>query len=70
MNINALLSALATLAETSAPAEDTEFAKLSDEAQDLIVRAAVGEFEDGPPEIPDRIKEEIRQWAAKREDEE
>jgi hypothetical protein len=45
--------------------EDTAFSRLSQEAQDLIVRAIVGEFDEaGPPEIPDSVREEIAEWAA------
>ncbi len=46
------------------PEGETTFSELSQEAQDLIVSAFMGEFDEtGPPEIPDDVKEEIRNWA-------
>ena len=46
------------------------FARLSEEAQDLIVRAFLGEFDDSPPpEMPDSVKAEIADWASKDEEE-
>ena len=48
----------------------TAFARLSEEAQDLIVRAFLGEFDDSPPpEMPDSVKAEIADWASKDEEE-
>lgn len=48
----------------------TPFSRLSQEAQDLIVSAMVGEFdESGPPEIPESVKAEIADWASKDEEE-
>jgi hypothetical protein len=46
------------------PKDDTiPFNKLSKEAQDLIVRASVGEFDDcEPPDISEEVKEEISRW--------
>lgn len=45
--------------------EATEFSRLSLEAQDLIVRAATGQFEDGPPaDIPESVRAEILAWAS------
>lgn len=41
------------------------FEELSYEAQDMIVRALLGEFEDAnPPEIPESVKLELAAWAA------
>ena len=46
----------------------TPFCYLSEHAQDLIVRAAMGEFDNAPPpEIPDEIKAEIAKWATEPE---
>jgi ATP-dependent Clp protease ATP-binding subunit ClpA len=44
--------------------EVVAFQDLSPEAQDLVVRAALGEFDEtGPPEIPEAMREQITQWA-------
>jgi hypothetical protein len=41
------------------------FNALSDEAQELIVSAVVGEFDKtGPPEIPDDVRKELERWYA------
>lgn len=43
----------------------TAFARLSEEAQDLIVRAFLGEFDESPPpETPESVKAEIADWAS------
>jgi hypothetical protein len=48
----------------------TAFASLGEEAQDLIVRAFLGEFNDSPPpEVSGRVKAEIADWASKDEGE-
>jgi len=48
----------------------TAFATLSKDAQDLIVRAFLGEFDESPPpEIPESVKAEIADWASKDEEE-
>ena len=42
----------------------TPFASLSPLAQELIVNAAMGEYErSGPPDIPESVKAEIAAWA-------
>ena len=42
----------------------TAFSTLSEEAQELIVSAVVGDFKDtGPPEMPDTVRAEIAAWA-------
>lgn len=41
----------------------TDFSRLSQEAQDAIVGAMVGEYESGPPELAESVKDEIRAWA-------
>ena len=41
----------------------TEFSNLSQAAQDAIVGAMVGEYENGPPELEESVKDEIRAWA-------
>jgi hypothetical protein len=44
----------------------TDFARLSKEAQDLIVRAMCGEFDkSGSPDISDSLKAEIHEWVEK-----
>lgn len=41
----------------------TAFSRLSPEAQDLIVRAALGEFDlSGPPPMSDELKAELHTW--------
>jgi hypothetical protein len=42
---------------------ETAFAVLSQDAQDLIVGAILGEFDSGPPEMSPEVREEITQWA-------
>lgn len=55
----------AVTAERDALLGATLFCRLSEQAQDLIVRAAMGEFNDSPPpEITDSVKVEIAQWAS------
>lgn len=41
----------------------TRFSRLSQEAQDLIVGALIGEFNDSPPEISESVRAEIQEWA-------
>ena len=43
------------------PEGETPFSKLSEEAQDAIVTVMVGG--EAPQDLPDTVKEEIRQWA-------
>lgn len=41
----------------------TPFSRLSFEAQELIVDAALGKFDrEKPPEIPESVKQEIIDW--------
>ena len=42
---------------------ETIFSRLSEEAQQLIVSATLGEF-DSPPDMSDNVREEILQWAS------
>ena len=42
---------------------ETPFSRLSFEAQELIIDAALGKFSAGnPPEIPESVKQEIIDW--------
>ena len=50
------------VATASEPEGDTDFTRLSEAAQDLIVRSMLGEFESGPPDMPESVREEIQQW--------
>jgi len=63
---SAVLAAACSLAASAgSPLGATSFSRLSEQAQDLIVRAAMGEFNDSPPpEIADSVKAEIAQWAS------
>lgn len=64
---SAVLTAACSLAASAgSPLGATSFCRLSDQAQDLIVRVAMGEFNDSPPpEIAESVKAEIAQWASK-----
>jgi hypothetical protein len=42
----------------------TSFSKLSQEAQDAIVWAAMSGDDETPPKLSDAVKDEIRQWAS------
>jgi hypothetical protein len=42
----------------------TSFSKLSQEAQDAIVWAAMSGDDETPPKLSDGVKDEIRQWAS------
>ena len=53
-------SGLGSLVETPSP---HHFSTLTEEARDLILRATMGEFDNSPPEISDKLKAEIIQWA-------
>ncbi len=61
---NALVTALIGVCSSPIEAGTTTFSELSEEAQDLIVRAVLGEFEDGPPEISEEVRDEIALWAS------
>lgn len=63
---SAVLTAACSLAASAgSPLGVTPFSRLSEQAQDLIVRAAMGEFNDSPPsEIPESVQAEIAQWAS------
>lgn len=63
---SAVLTAACSLAASAgSPLGATSFCRLSEQAQDLIVRAAMGEFNDSPPpEIPESVKGEIAQWVS------
>ena len=63
---SAVLAAACSLAASAgSPLGVTSFSRLSEQAQDLIVRAMMGEFDDAPPQdIPDEVKAEIAQWAS------
>jgi len=62
--IEELMAALAPLSIPFPEIENpTDFSRLSQEAQDAIVGAMVGEYEDGPPELAESVKDEIRAWA-------
>jgi len=60
-----LTASCALAASAGSPLGATSFCRLSEQAQDLIARAAMGEFNDSPPpEITDSAKAEIAQWAS------
>lgn len=61
-----ILTAACSLdASAGSPLGATSFCRLSEQAQDLIVRAAMGEFNDSPPpEIAESVKAEIAEWAS------
>lgn len=63
---SAVLTAACSLAASAdSPLGATSFCRLSEQAQDLIVRAVMGEFNDAPPpEISNPVKAEIAQWAS------
>jgi hypothetical protein len=62
--IEALMAALAPLSIPFPEIENpTDFSRLSQEAQDAIVGAMVGEYENGPPDLAESVKDEIRAWA-------
>lgn len=42
----------------------TSFSKLSREAQDAIVGAAMSGDDETPPKLSDAVKDDIRQWAS------
>jgi hypothetical protein len=42
----------------------TSFSKLSQEAQDAIVWAAMSGDDEAPPKLSDAVRDEIRQWAS------
>jgi hypothetical protein len=46
----------------SEPEGRTDFARLSPEAQGLIVGALMGEYESGPPEMSDSVRTELEGW--------
>jgi aspartate/methionine/tyrosine aminotransferase len=57
-----VVGALSMLGESSGEGT-TAFSQLSKEAQDLIVSAAIGEFdESNPPEMSQAVREEIENW--------
>lgn len=67
MNPTTITQMMATLSALGAPPEidnPTDFARMSQEAQDAVVNAMMGEYEDGPPDLPESVKDEIRTWAA------
>ena len=44
--------------------EPPEFRDLSPETHQIIVKAMLGEYDaDGPPELSESVKDEIRRWA-------
>lgn len=44
---------------------ETSFCRLSEEAQNLIIGALLGDYDKlGPPEIPESVKNEIAHWVA------
>lgn len=57
-------AAAAGLFPSGRPEGDTHFSRLSEEAQELIVNAVLGMYEDGPPEMSDEIHKELEAWAA------
>ena len=62
--IEELMIALAPLSIPFPEIENpTDFSRLSQAAQDAIVDAMVGEYENGPPELEESVKDEIREWA-------
>ena len=62
--IEELMIALAPLSIPFPEIENpTDFSRLSQAAQDAIVGAMVGEYENGPPELSESVKDEIRAWA-------
>lgn len=67
MNPTTITQMMATLSALGAPPEidnPTDFARMSQEAQDAVVNAMMGEYDDGPPDLPESVKDEIRAWAA------
>lgn len=55
----------------SGPQEETDFARLTPAAQELIVDAVLGVYDDEPPsDIPESVKEEIAQWCARKPEDE
>lgn len=58
----ALTAACSLAASAGSPLGATSFCRLSEQAQDLIVRAAMGDAP--PPQIPESVKAEIAQWAS------
>jgi len=46
----------------------TSFSRLSQEAQDAIVWAAMSGDDETPPKLSDAVRDEIRQWASESEE--
>lgn len=46
----------------------TSFSRLSPIAQDLIVNAIMGEYNDNPPEMTDEVRAEIAAWIVEKEE--
>lgn len=58
-----LLAAAAIATHDDLEEGTTPFAYLSDEAKDLIVRSACGEFDNcPPPPMSDEVRAEIKKW--------
>jgi hypothetical protein len=50
--------------EAGAPDGTTRFAKLSQEAQDIVVSSAIGEYDEtGPPAMSDAVRAELLEWS-------
>jgi hypothetical protein len=62
-----LLATLIAFSDPSPSEGDTAFSRLSQEAQDLIVSAMLGE--DPPDDSPESAQEEIRRWTEAEETE-
>lgn len=60
--MNPLLLISAATALDPEPQGSTAFSRLSKPAQDLIVKAAMGQALPSPSEIPDEVKQEILYW--------
>lgn len=59
-----MMAALAPLGAAPEIENPTDFAKMSQAAQDAVVGAICGDYEDGPPVLPESVKDEIRAWAS------
>lgn len=68
-SILAALESFSAMAGSPPPGE-TAFSRLSEAAQDLIVSALLGEFDEtGVPEMAPEVRAELEQWASEtRED--
>ena len=62
-------STLVAHMEAGAPDGTTRFSRLSEEAQEIIVSSAVGEYDQsGPPPMSDAVRAELLAWASEKDD--